>query len=872
MCKFWMKLCGVVLFSLLANSAFSQDWKLSKAMQQELAERNSDEHHILVVGPNWANWDSLNLSVRSKGITRKERAKYVMTYLKEIYKKSQDKIINEGDISRDDIEHTFWIANVIELKASTQKVYELMTVGEVQSIQLADEIKIAPVEFEKSESVQSRSIGGIEPGIEAVNARFLWNLGYTGKGQKVLNFDTGVWPDHPAISENYLGNHKPLDEVWFPYDKIIPGDKESSHGTHTNGTCIGLDRSTNDTIGIAYESMFIATDPIVSNAADIRTFPNIMRGYEWALNPDGDSTTTDDIPDVINNSWGRTFDSIFLPEVCGGIVENTLIAIENAGIVSIHSAGNSGPGSGTVGLPSGSNPSLVNNFAVGAVNADNPSYPIAGFSSRGPSYCPSSGALEIKPEVVAPGVNVRSAVRNGSDYTYDNYQGTSMAAPHVSGVSLLLTEAFPNATAEEIKEALYYTAVDLGDPGEDNTYGRGMIDAEAAYNYLAQNYTPSTPQTNSFDISINKITPSNELSLCGDSFTPVIHFDNTNTVDKSDLSVTYGFYGSAEMTQSIGTGTLQQQDSIVLDPVQIPSSGYLEFYAEVEYSGSNQELNSVNNTRFIRFKKNGNSQLPYLETFENIDEFLYSSWIKNDEEANQSWEIDSALSSNGTENSVATMQLSSYLTGSGDRDFLYSPALRVDGQNQLHLAFDYSYQLKFSGFQDSLIVALSTDCGNTFQRVFEQGAEELNSTDKTLQSDWTPQDTSDWEHVNISLPQVADGNDVIVRFETYNERGNNLYLDNVEVFDPAQGSVGHNAIVNKPELEIFPNPVEKTLNWKSDENVYVVEVFDITGRSVLTKTVKGEQSISVSSLNSGAYIVSFEMQNGESVRERIVVR
>ncbi|MDR9486437.1 S8 family serine peptidase [Salibacter sp.] len=872
MSKFWMRLCGIVLFLVLANSSFSQDWKLSNALQEELAVRTNSEYQILVVGPNWANWDSLNLSVRSKGISRKERAKYVMAYLKDIHKKSQDIIIKEGNIDRDNIEHTFWITNVIELKASTEKVRELMAVGEVQSIQLADEIKIAPVEFEKSESVQSRSVGGIEPGIEAVNARFLWNLGYTGKGQKVLNFDTGVWPDHPAISENYLGNHKPLDEVWFPYDKVIPGDKGSSHGTHTNGTCIGLDRSTNDTIGIAYESMFIATDPIVSNAADIRTFPNIMRGYEWALNPDGDSTTTDDIPDVINNSWGRTFDSIFLPEVCGGIVENTLIALENAGIVSIHSAGNSGPGSGTVGLPAGSNPSLVNNFAVGAVNADNPSYLIAGFSSRGPSYCPSSGALEIKPEVVAPGVNVRSAVRNGSDYTYDNYQGTSMAAPHVSGVSLLLTEAFPNATAEEIKEALYYSAVDLGDPGEDNTYGRGMIDAEAAYNYLAQNYTPSNPQTNSFDISINEITPSNELSLCGDSFSPVIHFDNTITIDKSDLSVTYGFYGSAEMTQSIGTGTLQQQDSIVLDPIQIPSSGYLEFYAEVVYSGSNQEMNTVNNTRFIRFKKNGNSGLPYLETFENIDELLNSSWVKNDEEDNQSWELDSALSTTGTVNRVATMQLSSYLTGSGDRDFLYSPALRVDGQNQLHLTFDYSYQLKFSGFQDSLIVAVSTDCENSFQRVFERGAEDLNSTDKTLQSDWTPQDTSDWEHVNISLPQVADGENVIVRFESYNERGNNIYLDNVEVFDPAQGSVGQSRTSNSTALEVFPNPVETMLNWQSEEKVLELRIFDITGRAVLTKAVNDEQNLSVSSLQSGTYIVLFEMQNGESVRKRIVVR
>jgi subtilisin family serine protease len=78
--------------------------------------------------------------------------------------------------------------------------------------------------------------------------------------------------------------------------------------------------------------------------------------------------------------------------------------------------------------------------------------------------------IDIKPEVSAPGVSVCSA--SGHD-GYAMLSGTSMACPHVSGVLLLLKEAFPYLGAYELKYAIYKTASDLGDPGEDNIYGNG---------------------------------------------------------------------------------------------------------------------------------------------------------------------------------------------------------------------------------------------------------------------------------------------------------------------------------------------------------------------------------------------------------------
>ena len=199
------------------------------------------------------------------------------------------------------------------------------------------------------------------------------------------------------------------------------------------------------------------------------------------MNPDDNTTTTNDMPDVINNSW---YDPS--SEYCNPIYEELFTNVEELGIAIVFSAGNSGSGTQTITTPKNINLSLVNTFATG--NIDGANYltgdltPIRSSSSRGPSRCGGEGSLLIKPEVCAPGTNIRSSVPGGG---YGNKTGTSMAAPHVAGAIVLLKQAFPNFTGEKLKLALYNTAIDLGDTGEDNTYGNGLIDVYAAYQYLS---------------------------------------------------------------------------------------------------------------------------------------------------------------------------------------------------------------------------------------------------------------------------------------------------------------------------------------------------------------------------------------------------
>ena len=73
---------------------------------------------------------------------------------------------------------------------------------------------------------------------------------------------------------------------------------------------------------------------------------------------------------------------------------------------------------------------------------------------------------------------------SGFSDTYDLLQGTSMACPHAVGAAALVWAASPNSTATNIATALEQTAKDLGDPGQDTTYGYGLVNAYDAAKQL----------------------------------------------------------------------------------------------------------------------------------------------------------------------------------------------------------------------------------------------------------------------------------------------------------------------------------------------------------------------------------------------------
>ena len=376
----------------------------------------------------------------------------------------------QGDIRKI---QRLWILNALLLEGKPRALRWIALDREVAHVQDGDITMALPAP--RNASPGDPYLDGPTQGLVTIKADTLWARGITGKGRVVANIDTGVDPSHPALSTRWRGRTVPANQAWYdpitrsttPYDPPFP---MGGHGTHTMGTLCG-DDGMGKQIGVAPGATWIAvgmglTFPPPSPPQMTNFF---LQGLQWIADPDGYPGTVTDAPDVVSNSWG--LQSV---QACDRTLWPAIDACEAAGVAVVFAAGNyQSPTPGSIGIPADRITSPTNAFAVGALNQDGKT--IASFSGRGPSKCDNH---TIKPEVVAPGVQVESSLPGGQ---YSKQDGTSMACPHVAGAIALLRQVNPDISATRAKEILMETAVDLGSQGEDNTYGHGLIDLEKAH-------------------------------------------------------------------------------------------------------------------------------------------------------------------------------------------------------------------------------------------------------------------------------------------------------------------------------------------------------------------------------------------------------
>jgi subtilisin family serine protease len=375
-------------------------------------------------------------------------------------------------------------------------------------------------------------------GLDAVNAPQAWAAGATGAGARVAVLDSGIDHDNLDLVSNI---NQDLSRSFLPCQEPAPGFGNCdgqfedwkvregvffNHGTHVSGTIAAADNAFGG-IGVAPDAEIVA----VKVCTEFDTFcldEAILPGIVYAAEIGAD---------VINMSLGGLFDrnpseickfirEFDIPVPCGQVVAETQAIIsayrrafqfaKAHGTTVIVSAGNAGldaDTSGSLGFAFADIPNVLGISALGpvgralpAVFGDAPSAPLAGpdtladYSNHGRSiidFAAPGGSFQLADEQIARGqdpfasgcvaggfllpcVLFDTVLSNSAGDSFFFATGTSMAAPHASGVAAIIIGLNGGDMApEQVRTAMKRYADDLGHPGHDKVFGDGRVNAGA---------------------------------------------------------------------------------------------------------------------------------------------------------------------------------------------------------------------------------------------------------------------------------------------------------------------------------------------------------------------------------------------------------
>lgn len=319
-----------------------------------------------------------------------------------------------------------------------------------------------------------RSVAAVpdDPGYAAqyahqqTGAEAAWDVVTDAPGVRVAVIDSGIVADHPDLAGLVV------EQVDAQTGSIQPGTTgdndvcEIGHGTWVAGVMGALGNNGTDVAGVTWDGLEIldvnfAFDSPETCAAGSGPDSATIAGIRYA---------TQQGVDIVNLSLGGN------DLACPTAMQTALDDAIAAGITVIAASGNAGPG--TIGVPASCN-------GVISVSGTGPDTTVTPYASTNPfiDVAAPGGLTDQSPD---DGVLTTSWWQFGQrTESVAAVQGTSFAAPYVTGLAALLLAVDPDLTPAEIEAVLEGTAEDLGDEGRDEDYGWGLVQAGDAVELVA---------------------------------------------------------------------------------------------------------------------------------------------------------------------------------------------------------------------------------------------------------------------------------------------------------------------------------------------------------------------------------------------------
>lgn len=467
---------------------------ISSSLYQAMKETDDQFLPVIVVLKEQSDVDKLYMEARNLG--RDERRAFVMNRLISYAIDSQadlrtklEQLEQAGLVS--DLRF-LWITNVIGMKATKEGINSLAGHPDIERIEydpLRQLIPSHPIDIDFSTERKSPNKGTkndreITPNVSLINAPQVWEQGFEGSGVVVGVVDTGVNYNHTDLSGRLWTHPNYPNHGYNFFSNNFDTLDGHGHGTHCAGIIAGNGASGIHT-GVAPQSKIMVLR--VTDANGQGSQQNVWNAVQFAIQNGAD---------ILSISMGWQYSWYPDRSMWRNVMTNAL----SAGISSAVAIGNEGnAGLRTPGdcPPPWRHPdqTLVGGYSgVVSVGATNNLDQAASFSSRGPAawhlispyfdYSLNPGIGLIRPDLVAPGVDIVSLSTAYDNISYATMSGTSQATPAVAGVMALMYSKKPLSSPEEISQHLEQSTLQLSTV-KNNITGSGRVDALAALNNLA---------------------------------------------------------------------------------------------------------------------------------------------------------------------------------------------------------------------------------------------------------------------------------------------------------------------------------------------------------------------------------------------------
>ena len=354
---------------------------------------------------------------------------------------------------------------------------------------------------------------------------------------------------------------------------------------------------------------------------------------------------------------------------------------------------------------------------------------------------------------------------------------------------------------------------------------------------------PSTTNTN--DALLSPLRSSKAIYYCEYSFQPKVALQNVGTANltSATLRLTHG----SEVQTIPWTGNLAQYESelVTFPAVSGTENGNQTFTIEiVEANGQPDEGTTLNSHSESFTAQVTSSTSDASQDFSNQNNL--SPWTIEDNTDGYCIVYEGALLFNA------------YSISNGKKAELYAPLLNFSNASEPKLTFDLCYKRYNNSSNDKLQVMVSSDCGSTWSTVFNKSGANLatgaNTSSNYIADEYVTQ--------TIDLAEFASQEKVIIKFVFTSAYGNNIWIDNVNIFN---GPVGIEENEDN-SLSIFPNPAKEVLNITSDKAISQIDVYDVNGKMVKSFTSVGS-TLNIKDLATGVYMLNVTTEDGVIVKK-----